>query len=230
MKTLYRFHRCAFISMALGVAVASACAAPTPEVFEATREVPVTVFVEVTRVVPATVIVTQLVEVVITATPIPVSPTPAPTPTLDPTVTSEPTATLEPVATAEPAATEESATVQALRRWTSSQVAEAFRNAGLEISGVHPITPEEYGLAPMVAAEGSRFYIPSICAECGGRIFSFSSQEDLNTMRSYYTGLAERSAFLFTWVFTRDNILVQIRGDLDETRARQYEAALGALQ
>ena len=33
-------------------------------------------------------------------------------------------------------------------------------------------------------------------------------------------------AMLFSWVFVRDNILVQINGELPEAKAKQYETAL----
>ncbi len=189
----------------------SACSAPEPQVIEVTREVPVTVVAEVTKEVPVTVVVTQLVEVVVTATP-------EPTATLEPTATPEPTATVLPPTEA-----------PALAGWTSAQVAEAFSNAGLEAVNVRPLTKDDYGMAPMVALEGSRFFIPSLCPDCGGRIFSFSSQSDLDILRTYYTSLAESSALFFSWVFAKDNILVQINGDLPEDIARQYEAVLDTL-
>jgi hypothetical protein len=35
---------------------------------------------------------------------------------------------------------------------------------------------------------------------------------------------------LFSWVFVKDNIVVQINGDLPEEQAKKYEAALNGLK
>lgn len=92
------------------------------------------------------------------------------------------------------------------------------------------MVPKDYELAPLVAVEGMHFLIPSLCPDCGGRIYSFASQEDLDKMRKYYVELGRSSAAFFSWVFAQDNILVQINGDLPEERAIQYEAVLNDLR
>lgn len=160
---------------------------------------------EVTRIVPQTVIVTQIVERVISATPEPATPTP--------TLTSKPEVTPTPD----------------FVRWNSTQMVDAFITAGLEASSPRPMTVDDYGFAPLVAIEGTRFLIPSLCAECGGRILSFASLEDLEKSRAYYVDLGRESAAFYSWTFVKDNILVQINGDLPEEKAQQYEAALNAM-
>ena len=162
--------------------------------------------VEVTRIVPQTVFVTQIVERVITTTPIP--PTPTPEPTSTPQQTPTPSYVI----------------------WSSPQVVEVFNAAGLEAEGTYEMTKDDYGFAPLVAIEGTRFLIPSLCSDCGGRIMSFGSPEDLEKVREYYVSMGEASAFLFSWTFTRDNILVQINGDLPEQQAQQYEMALNTME
>lgn len=59
---------------------------------------------------------------------------------------------------------------------------------------------------------------------------SFSSQEDLDKTEAFYVQLGRESAILFSWTFKKDNILVQINGDLPEDKARQYESALNNLR
>ena len=145
--------------------------------------------------------------------------TPAATPTPAPTATAAPTFT--PVPTATPA----------FSRWKSSQVVDAFKAAGLEVIQPTLMTVKDYGLSPMAADEGIHFIIPSLCVDCGGRIFSFSTPEDLALMQSYYVSLSKKvSAALFSWVFVKDNILVQINGDLPEAQANKYQAALNSLK
>lgn len=114
-------------------------------------------------------------------------------------------------------------------KWTPDQVLSAFQNAGLEIGEPYLMQPTDYGLAPMVAVEGKRFLIPSMGVDFGGRVFSFASQNDLDMMNHYYDGLGKASGWFFSWLFVKDNILIQINGELPEDRAKQYEAALSSL-
>jgi hypothetical protein len=115
------------------------------------------------------------------------------------------------------------------QQWKSADVIGVFKSESLEIRDPHPMTKDDYGTAPMRAIEGTHFFLPSLCSDCGGRIFSFSSQEDLEATKTYYEDLGKNSALLFTWVFVKENILVQINGDLPEEKARQYESALSSL-
>lgn len=110
--------------------------------------------------------------------------------------------------------------------WTSDQAIEAFKSANLEAEGTYAMTKDDYGLAPYVAVEGTRFLIPSLCEDCGGRAMSFSSKEDLDLVKTYYVKLGESSAIFFSWVFEKDNILLQINGDLPEEQAMKYQEAL----
>ncbi len=192
MKQIRFFFKVSLIVIFLSLIIA--CNSSTPMV------------VEVTRVVPQTVVVTQIVEKIITATPVPATPTPVPSPTPQVTTTPE------------------------FIRWTSDQVIKFFKAAGLEAENAMPMTKEDYGMAPYVAIEGTHFFIPSLCSDCGGRIMSFATPEDLEKTRAYYVELGKESAIFFSWVFVKDNILIQINGDLPEKTAKKYEAALDDLK
>lgn len=169
---------------------------------------PATVNVEVTRIVIHTVEVTRI----ITATPVPPTATPEPSPT--PEVTPTPEASPTP----------------AFVVWTADQVVEAFDAAGLEVGQYRPMTHDDYGFAPFVATAGVRFFIPSLCAECGGRIMAFDSPAGLLATKEYYDSLGRESAVLFSWTFVRDNILVQINGSLPQDKAEQYRSALEGME
>ena len=113
------------------------------------------------------------------------------------------------------------------QKWKTSQVVEAFKGAGLEVENPRPMSrrPEDYGTTPMIDIEATRFDIPSLGEDGGGvRIYSFTSEDDLEKMIKYY---ADASAENFSWVYVKDNILVQIDGRLAEEKAKQYEAAMG---
>jgi len=120
--------------------------------------------------------------------------------------------------------------VPVFQKWTTSQVIAAFKAASLEAEDARPMTKDDYGLAPMLAVEATHFTIPSLCADCGGRLFSFETPEKLETTKIFYEKLSESSAAYFSWVFIKDNILVQINGDLPDTQAQKYQDALNSLK
>lgn len=156
--------------------------------------------------------------------PAPALPTQAPTTVVESTpVIVVVTATPEP-----PTATPEATATSTFARWTVDQVGQYLDAAGLEFVSPAPMTKDDYGMAPILGT-GLRFLVPSICADCGGRLFAFDNQSDLDKMKTYYEDLAAQSAMFFSWVFTRENILIQINGDLPEEQALKYKAALDAM-
>jgi hypothetical protein len=148
-----------------------------------------------------------------------------------PTVTSYPTLTPYPTYTPAP----ESTTIpivepkRAFAKWNSDQVLGAFVDAGLEVGPMRWMKSDDYGLAPMLAMDGTRFFIPSLCAECGGRILAFKDQAGLDATAEYYLSLNQSDPASFSWIFMKDNIIVQLNGDTPETLARKYEAALNSM-
>ena len=115
------------------------------------------------------------------------------------------------------------------KTYTGQQVVDAFKAAGLEAEGARPMTKADYGLAPFVATEGTRFLIPSLGADKGGRVMTFASAADLNKTKTFYVELGRNSAALFSWTYDSGNILVQINGDLPEVQAKKYQAAMMGL-
>ena len=107
---------------------------------------------------------------------------------------------------------------------------DAFRAAGLEVGDTIVMGKKDYGMAPITAAEGTRFLIPSIGPDNGGRILSFTNETDLQILKGYYDHLGEISPLFFSWTFVHDNILLQINGSLPQDRALQYQAALDQLK
>jgi hypothetical protein len=117
----------------------------------------------------------------------------------------------------------------AFQIWSSSEVVDAIKAAGLEIGATRPMTRGDYGLGPLVAIEGTRFLLPSLGEDNGGRIVSFATPEDLDKLRSYYVDIGKASAILFSHVFVKDNIIVQINGDLSDEQAARYDQVLQAM-
>jgi len=108
---------------------------------------------------------------------------------------------------------------------TGDDVVAAFKDAGLEAESTYAMTKDDYGFGPYVCT-GTRFLIPSIGADNGGRIFICDNAEDLAVLKNYYDELGRSSAVFFSWTFVKGDVLVQINGDLPEEKARQYEAAI----
>lgn len=114
--------------------------------------------------------------------------------------------------------------------WTSQQVVDALKAAGLEAESTRTMTEEDYGLSPIQADEGTRFLIPSLCEDCGGRIMTDSDPKELEVLEKYYIKGGEVSPDLKSWLYRKDNILLQINGDLPEDQAKKYESALQSLK
>lgn len=108
---------------------------------------------------------------------------------------------------------------------TAADVIAAFRRAGLEAEGPTRMQPKNYGMAPYVC-KGTRFLIPSLGEDAGGRIFDCPNDADRDAIATYYREMGRKSAFMFSWVLVKGRIVVQINGDLDEEIAGKYEAAL----
>ena len=108
---------------------------------------------------------------------------------------------------------------------TANDVISAFIHAGLEAESPREMTKEDYGVAPFVC-EGTRFLLPSLGEDKGGRIFICESQTDLESLATYYNELGKSSALFFSWVFIKGQVLVQINGELDESIAPKYEHAI----
>ncbi len=113
---------------------------------------------------------------------------------------------------------------------TAAQVIAAFKAAGLEAESPTPMTAKDYQPAPYSGDQAAHFLIPSLCAECGGRVFIFSDADNQEAVAGFYHSLSLRGGPYFSWVFQKGNILVQINGDLPQDKAKAYQAALNGLE
>jgi hypothetical protein len=112
---------------------------------------------------------------------------------------------------------------------TAEHVVDLFRAHGLTTGKAAPMTPQDYGAAPVVA-HGVHFFIPRLDAGAGGRAFS-GSIADLAALKHYYDSLGKSSGLLFSWTFlnARRHVLVQLNGDLPKQRAMQYASVVRGL-
>ena len=66
---------------------------------------------------------------------------------------------------------------------SSEEVVLAFKEEGLEVGAFYPFTSP--GLVPQTYTEATRFEIPSLGPDEGGRVFVFENREDLAIVREY---------------------------------------------
>ena len=114
-----------------------------------------------------------------------------------------------------------------IRRWGAPHIVRAIRAARLECEDTHPLTAEEYGAIPALAAEGIRFSTPSLCPDCGGLVLSFDNPNHLETTKMYFIETNHPAAP--AWVFVKDNILLQLSGQIPESQALEYGNVLVGL-
>jgi hypothetical protein len=107
---------------------------------------------------------------------------------------------------------------------SSEEVVLAFKEQGLEVGAFYPFTSP--GLVPQTYTEATRFEIPSLGPDEGGRVFVFESREDLAIVREYYTGLGEASPLFYSHVYEDGRVLVQISGELPKMEADRYGEVL----
>lgn len=123
---------------------------------------------------------------------------------------------------------------------TSMEVVSALRAAGLEAEDPRPMAPNEFGVAPVLTDDATRFTIPSLTqpfgggpdgSGSGGRAFVLDSVEDLRRMKAVYDELGRNSGMLFSWTFANEEqmVLVQLNGTLPQEQAAQYGAVVASL-
>ena len=74
--------------------------------------------------------------------------------------------------------------------------------------------------------EATRFEIPSVGEGKGGRVFTFDTRRDLERVKNYYESFSSDS---YSYVFVKDNILMQLKGELPIQGAGQYRAVLDTM-
>jgi hypothetical protein len=107
---------------------------------------------------------------------------------------------------------------------TAEEVIQAFRDEGLEVWEVQPISrSEDRSLIPKTYEEQVSFTIPSSGERVKGRVFTFPSRETLDPVREYYE---EFGSMFSSYVYVEGNVLVQIAGEVPEDQTERYGEVL----
>lgn len=114
-------------------------------------------------------------------------------------------------------------------RWRNSEIITIFHNAGLTADVIRGATKDERdGFSGGMRVEATLFQL-SPRQEERGMILVFENAADLGTMRAYYLGLNKSLPQYRSWLFVKDNVLLQINGEVPEERAKEYAAQLDSL-
>jgi hypothetical protein len=112
----------------------------------------------------------------------------------------------------------------------SMAVVSAFKTAGLEAEKPSMMGLMDSNLMPYYITSLVIFSMPSLCLECGGRVYSFASEADTEKLKEAEYGFATKAPSLNGWVFTKGLVLVEIYGHLLDEQARKYDTALQAMK
>jgi hypothetical protein len=118
--------------------------------------------------------------------------------------------------------------VAALAEDPTLVIAKAFKKLGLESAGWKPLHRKDMGLAPFVHSHATRFLIPSLGKDAGGRIFRVPDVKGRDRLAAYYRELGKSSAAFYSHVFVKKKFVLQISGDLEDSKAAKYRKVFEA--
>lgn len=111
----------------------------------------------------------------------------------------------------------------------NSEIITAFHHAGLTAEVLRSATKDERdGWASWMVVEAIPFRISERDNE-RGLLLVFRDRTALEKMRAYYLELNDSLPRYRSWLFVRDNVLLQINGEVSEARANEYGQVLELL-
>lgn len=108
--------------------------------------------------------------------------------------------------------------------WNINHVRKIFEDHKL-VPAYNEVNDLDFQNLPARARVGMKFSVPSAGQNSEGCILSFDSKDDINIVLEYFLDKNQKGE-LYTWSFSKDNILLLITGTISEADARQYESAL----
>lgn len=113
--------------------------------------------------------------------------------------------------------------------WRASNVIGAFQAAGLTARVVHGAAKDERdGFSAFRVIEAVRFRISENDKEMG-MVLCFETAADREQVQSYFLALNRSLPQFRSWLFVKDNILLQINHEVPEQEARAYANILETL-
>lgn len=109
--------------------------------------------------------------------------------------------------------------METFARHASGDAISAFKAASLHVGDCRKVVAADYGGAPQLALEGTRFSVPFL-EDRAGRVLAFASQAGLEEVRGYFDRRTNARTFVHA------NLLLILPGDLPNAYAGRYERAL----
>ncbi|WP_323702678.1 hypothetical protein [Mammaliicoccus sp. Dog046] len=78
---------------------------------------------------------------------------------------------------------------------------------------------EDFCFAPNKTKDAKIF---TVTKDNNARIFVFDNESDLKDTKEYYDKLGEKSAIFFSHTYAKDNVLIQMNGEIDESTFKKY--------
>lgn len=112
--------------------------------------------------------------------------------------------------------------------WRAPDVLRSLQATGLDVEAL-PGGKKNDELGMSVHVDEIRFRTHAGTILVGGIILTFDSEDDLVQMMNYYSIVGQALPAAKSWVFSRDNVLIQINADLPAEQAKRFEEALGSM-
>jgi len=113
--------------------------------------------------------------------------------------------------------------------WRAADVIGAFHAAHLNAEVVHDTSKQEQdGMFPGTGVDARHFQISAKAGEMG-TVLSFENARDMAQIRNYYLQLNRSLPQFRSWLYVKDNILLQINHEVPERDALAYACILDTL-
>jgi hypothetical protein len=117
------------------------------------------------------------------------------------------------------------------QRWQTTDAVQAFHAVGLPIEILELSKDERDLFSNQVGQQSIQFVVPNQGDPdlARGIIFSFEKEIDLQQVLDYYIAIDQSLPQYASWLFVKDNLLLQINRNIPEEVAKQYAEALNLL-
>ncbi|MCJ1657187.1 hypothetical protein MT340_011915 [Staphylococcus sp. NRL 16/872] len=104
-----------------------------------------------------------------------------------------------------------------------SDVTNKFKKEGLNVDNLKKMKREDFGMAPMKAKDAKMF---TVTDNKNARILKFENENDLKDTKKYYDELGKASGIFYSHTYAKDDILMQMNGDIDDKVFDKYKDAM----
>lgn len=102
----------------------------------------------------------------------------------------------------------------------ASEYVQVFKDAGIEAENAREMTEVDFGPLPQDVESAQIFYFPTIGENINGHIFVYKNEKDLEQAKKIYE---EFGQMFKVYVYTKGNALLHLSGEVNESRALEFE-------